>query len=64
MTREEHFKNIYDKANKLMQEIGIHGAVTIRDNVSTELMDVMAEFDGGEWNNEKMFPGVSDENKN
>ncbi len=55
--KEQHFKNIYDKANRMLAVLCAEGDITANDTQVEELMSALADFDSGVWDTEKMFSG-------
>jgi len=53
--REIKFKEIYDKANRLLAVIGAEGEIHPQVEVVEDLMSALFTFDGGTWETEKMF---------
>lgn len=56
--KEQHFKNIYEKANRMLGYLCAEGDISATDELVEDLMGALADFDGGEWNTEKMFKEV------
>ena len=55
IAKEKHFKNIYDKANRMLAVLCAEGDISARNEQAEELMCAIADFDGGVWDTEKMF---------
>lgn len=55
MNREDHFKAIYIAANEMLFFIGAHGHIEIDNEKTEDLMGAMKNFDGGQFDEVKMF---------
>lgn len=58
-TREDHFREIYEKTNAMLAVLAAEGDISARHSTVEALFSSLHEFDGGEWNNEntdRLFP--------
>ena len=58
-TREDHFKEIYEKTNAMLAVLVGEGEINTKHSTIEDLFSSLHEFDGGEWNKEntkRLFP--------